>query len=99
MKYDGMEPSRKLCPGVELQIIRQTTPQKTAFGLYHGEVLLFCIGGKLRFATSGKSVTLNAGGFCLLGENERRAGWTPDLPQGYPLPSPSRYDSVCFPVL
>lgn len=83
MKYGGVELSRKLCPGVALQIIRQTTPAKIVLGLPHGAVLLFCIGGKLRFLWSGKTVTLNAGSFCLLGENERRTGFTPELPQEY----------------
>ena len=83
MKYDGTEPPRKLCPGVTLQSIRQTVPETAVLGFPQGDALLFCIGGKLRFASSGKSVTLNAGGFCLLGENERRAGFTPELPQGY----------------
>ena len=50
-----MEKPRKLCPGVELQIILQTAPENMTFGLSHGEVLLFGIGGKLRFASSGKA--------------------------------------------
>lgn len=83
MKSVGMETPRKLCPGVAMQIIRQTTPEKMVFGLLHGEVLLFCIGGKLRYVSGGKSVTLNAGGFCLLSDEERRHGLLPELPQGY----------------
>lgn len=78
-----METARKLCPGVELQIIRQTAPEKLAFGLSHGEVLLFGIGGKLRFASAGKSVTLNPGSFCLLNDEARRKGLLPELPQGH----------------
>ena len=83
MKHDGMGTPRKLCPGVTLQILRQTEPETALFGFPRGDALLFCIGGKLRFASGGKSVTLNGGGFCLLGESERRAGFTPELPQGY----------------
>lgn len=78
-----MDVPRKLCPGVAMQILRLTAPEKMAFGSSRGDVLLFCIGGRLRFPSGGKSVTLSAGGFCLLGENERRSGLTPELPQGY----------------
>ena len=83
MKQDGMGTPRKLCPGVTLQILHQTASETVAFGLPQGDVLLFCIGGKLRFASGGKSLTLHGGGFCLLGEKERRTGFTPELPQGY----------------
>lgn len=78
-----MEKPRKLCPGVELQIILQTAPENMTFGLSHGEVLLFGIGGKLRFASSGKSVTLHPGCFCLLSDEARCKGLLPELPQGH----------------
>ncbi|MCR5553059.1 MAG: helix-turn-helix transcriptional regulator [Oscillospiraceae bacterium] len=78
-----METARKLCPGVELQIILQTAPENMTFGLSHGEVLLFGIGGKLRFVSDGKSVTLNPGCFCLLSGEVRRRGLLPELTQGH----------------
>lgn len=78
-----MEKPRKLCPGVELQIILQTAPENMTFGLSHGEVLLFGIGGRLRFLSSGKSVTLNPGSFCLLSDEARRKGLIPELTQGH----------------
>ena len=78
-----MEMSRKLCPGVALQILKQTAPEKTVVPGSRGEVLLFGIGGKLRFASGGKSVILNAGGFCLLNDETRRKGLLPELPQGH----------------
>lgn len=78
-----MEKPRKLCPGVELQIILQTSPENMTFGLSHGEVLLFGIGGRLRFLSSGKSVTLNPGSFCLLSDEARRKGLIPELTQGH----------------
>ena len=78
-----METARKLCPGVELQIIRQTAPDKISCGLSYGEVLLFGIGGKLRFVSDGKSVTLDPGSFCLLNDEARRKGLLPELPQGH----------------
>lgn len=78
-----MKTARKLCPGVELQIIRQKAPENMTFGLSHGEVLLFGIGGKLRFSSSGKSVTLHPGSFCLLSDEAQRKGLLPELPQGH----------------
>ena len=81
MKNVGI--ARKLCPGVELQIFRLGMPEKMAFGLSHGEVLLFGIGGKLRFLSSGKSVTLHPGSFCLLSDEARHKGLLPELPQGH----------------
>lgn len=81
MKNVGI--ARKLCPGVELQIFRQGMPEKMAFGLAHGEVLLFGIGGKLRFVSDGKSVTLHPGCFCLLSDEARRKGLLPELTQGH----------------
>ena len=78
-----MEKPRKFCPGVELQIILQTAPENMTFGLSHGEVLLFGIGGKLRFSSSGKSVTLHPGCFCLLSDEARCKGLIPELPQGH----------------
>lgn len=81
MKNVGI--AKKLCPGVELQIFRQAMPEKMAFGLAHGEVLLFGIGGKLRFASGGKSVILNPGCFCLLSNEAQRKGLFPELTQGH----------------
>lgn len=81
MKNVGI--AKKLCPGVELQIFRQVMPEKMAFGLAHGEVLLFGIGGKLRFVSDGKSVTLHPGCFCLLSDEARRSGLLPELTQGH----------------
>lgn len=81
MKNVGI--ARKLCPGVELQIFRQVMPEKMAFGLAHDEVLLFGIGGKLRFSSSGKSVTLHPGSFCLLSDEARCRGLLPELTQGH----------------
>ncbi len=78
-----METARKLCPGVELQIIRKTAPDKISCGLSHGDVLLFGIGGKLRFVSEGKSVTLHPGCFCLLSDEARRRGLLPELTQGH----------------
>lgn len=78
-----MEKPRKLCPGVELQIILQTAPENMTFGLSHGDVLLFGIGGKLRFVSEGKSVTLHPGCFCLLSDEARRRGLLPELTQGH----------------
>ena len=77
------ESARKLCPGVKLKIIRQTAPDNMARGLSQGEVLLFGIGGNLRFSSGGKSVTLNPGSFCLLSDETRRKGLLPELPQGH----------------
>ena len=81
MKNVGI--ARKLCPGVELQIFRLGMPEKMAFGLAHEEVLLFGIGGKLRFVADGKSVTLNPGCLCLLSSEARRRGLLPQLTQGH----------------
>lgn len=81
MKNVGI--AKKLCPGVELQVFRQGMPEKMAFGLAHGEVLLFGIGGKLRFVSDGKSVTLHPGCFCLLSDEARRRGLLPELTQGH----------------
>lgn len=78
-----MEPTRKLCPGVTMQIVRQTKPDKVTLGLLHGALLLFGIGGKLRFAASGRSVTLNPGCFCLLSDEARRGDLRPELPHGH----------------
>lgn len=78
-----MDKARKLCPGVALQMVKQTEPGKIVLGSSQGTVLLFCIGGKLRFSSGGRSVTLSAGGFCLLAEEERRNGLIPELPQGH----------------
>lgn len=78
-----MDTSRKLCPGVVLQILRQTTPERISILVSHGEALLFCIGGKLRFVSDGKCATLNPGCFCLLSEEDRRQGLLPELPQGH----------------
>jgi len=66
-----------------MQIIRQTKQEKVTFGLSHGTLLLFGIGGKLRFSASGRSVTLNPGCFCLLCDAARRRGLLPELPQGH----------------
>ena len=77
-----METTRKLCPGVTMQIVRQTIPGKMAFGLSHGALLLFCVGGSLRFLIDRKNVTLRSGGFCLIGESARR-GLDAELPQAH----------------
>lgn len=79
----NMGTARKLCPGVELQIIRQTEPVRMSFGPGRGDVLLFGIGGKLRFSSDGKSVTLHPGCFCRLSDEARRKGLLPELPQGH----------------
>lgn len=78
-----METTRKLCPGVTMQIVRQVKPGKMAFGLFHGALLLFGIGGKLRFTANGRSVTLNPGCFCLLSDEAWRGALCPELPQGH----------------
>lgn len=78
-----MNPLRKLCPGVTLQLLRQKAPERIDFAGVPGTVLLFCIGGKLRFPVQGKSATLRAGGFCLPGEAARKSGLLPELPQGH----------------
>ncbi|MBR6413829.1 MAG: helix-turn-helix transcriptional regulator [Oscillospiraceae bacterium] len=78
-----METTRKLCPGVAMQIVRQEKPEKMAFCLSQGALLLFGIGGKLRFTSSGRSVTLNPGCFFLLSDAVRRGGLFSELPQGH----------------
>lgn len=77
-----MEKPRRLCPGVELQILRLTEQKKTELSFSHGAVLLFCIGGKLRFSAGGRRITLHAGLFCLL-EEDIRLALRPELPQGH----------------
>ena len=78
-----MEKARKLCPGVMLQILRQTEPKQIDFVMTHGAVLLCCIGGRLRFSAGGRRTALNPGSFGLLSTEEWRRGLLPELPQGH----------------
>lgn len=78
-----MEKARKLCPGVMLQILRQTEPKRIDFVMTHGAVLLCCIGGRLRFSAGGRRTALDPGSFCLLAAEGWRKGLSPELPQGH----------------
>lgn len=78
-----MDKVRKLCPGVGMWIFTRREQETMRFEAARGRGLLFCISGKLRWTTGGRSITLHPGGFCLLGEEERHQGLLPELPQGY----------------